>query len=41
MTRAADVVGPTKMPNDAAYTITKATNDNVDRVRKIRGSPSA
>jgi uncharacterized protein len=27
-----------KMPNDLAYTITKAINDNVDRVRKIHGS---
>jgi hypothetical protein len=26
------------MPNDVAYTITKALNDNVDRVRKIHGS---
>ncbi len=28
----------TKMPNDLAYTITKALNDNPDRVRKIHGS---
>lgn len=27
-----------KMSNDLAYTITKALNDNVDRVRKIHGS---
>jgi len=26
------------MPNDLAYNITKALNDNVDRVRKIHGS---
>jgi TRAP transporter TAXI family solute receptor len=29
-----------KMANDVAYTITKAINDNVDRVRKIHGSLS-
>jgi len=28
----------TKMPNDMAYTITKALNDNPDRVRKIHAS---
>jgi TRAP-type uncharacterized transport system substrate-binding protein len=28
----------TKMPNDMAYTITRALNDNPDRVRKIHGS---
>src|SRR5712692_5155131 len=28
----------TKMPNDLAYTITKALNDNPDRVRKIHAS---
>jgi TRAP transporter TAXI family solute receptor len=30
----------TKMPNDMAYTITRALNDNPDRVRKIHGSLS-
>jgi TRAP transporter TAXI family solute receptor len=28
----------TKMNNDLAYTLTKAINDNVDRVRKVHGS---